>query len=64
MKSIYCLIILLIFSNSFSAHKDKVIIKNYGNVKTLYISEFNFGERIVSAEELKMKILGELTRKL
>lgn len=64
MKPSYSLILLLIFSNLVFAHKDKIKIKNFGNVKTLYISEFNFGEKIVSSEELKMEVLGELTRQL
>ena len=64
MKLFYSLIVLLIFSNSLSAHKDKIKIKNFGNVKTLYISEFNFGEKVVSSEELKMEVLGELSRRL
>ena len=64
MKLFYSLIVLLIFFYFLSAHKDKIKIKNFGNVKTLYISEFNFGEKVVSSEELKMEVLGELSRRL
>lgn len=64
MKSILALLLILFFSNSLSAHKDKIKIKNLGNVKTLYKSEFNFGEKTVSFEELKIEILGELSRQL
>lgn len=64
MKSIFSLLIFLIFSNYYTGHSTKTKIKNYGNVKTLYISEFNFGEKTVSAEELKMEILGRLSKQI
>ena len=64
MKPIFSLIIFLIFSNYCTAHKTKVKIKNFGNVKMLYISEFNFGDKTVSAEELKMEILGKLSKQI
>lgn len=64
MKSIFSFVLLVFFSNLFAFHKDKVKIKTFGNVKTLYISEFNFGEKIVSSEEFKMEVLGELSRQL
>lgn len=64
MKLFFSLIIILIFSNYYTAHKTKVKIKNFGNVKTLYISEFNFGEKTVSAEELKMEVLGKLSKQI
>lgn len=64
MKPFFSLIIFLIFSHNYTAHKTKVKIKNYGNVKTLYISEFNFGDKTVSAEELKMEILGKLSKQI
>lgn len=64
MKSIFSLIIFLIFSNYCTAHKTKIKIQNFENVKTLYISEFNFGEKTVSAEELKMEILGKLSKQI
>lgn len=64
MKPIFSLIIFLIFSNYCTAHKTKIKIQNFGNVKTLYISEFNFGDKTVSAEELKMEILGKLSKQI
>lgn len=64
MKSIFALIILLIYSNSFSANKPKIKIKDFSNVKTMYISEFNVSQNIISAEELKMEILGQLSKEL
>ncbi|MCX8531637.1 hypothetical protein [Chryseobacterium luquanense] len=64
MKLYFSLIVFLIFSNYCTAHKTKVKIQNFGNVKTLYISEFNFGDKTVSAEELKMEILGKLSKQI
>ncbi|WP_131797346.1 hypothetical protein [Chryseobacterium kwangjuense] len=61
MKHILMLFILVPFSNFFSAHKSKVIAKNFGNVKIYYSSYFNF-DRAVSSEELKIQILGELSQ--
>ncbi|OCK49833.1 hypothetical protein BA768_08025 [Chryseobacterium sp. CBo1] len=64
MKPFFSFIIFLFFSNYCTAHKTKVKIQNYGNVKTLYISEFNFGDKTVSAEELKMEVLGKLSKQI
>lgn len=64
MKPIFALIILLIYSNFFSAYKPKVKIKDFSNVKTMYISEFNVNPNVILAEELKMEILGQLSKEL
>lgn len=64
MKPIFALIILLIYSNFFSANHPKVKTKDYGNVKTMYISEFNVNDRTISAEELKMEVLGQFSKDL
>ncbi|WBV60007.1 hypothetical protein PFY12_13295 [Chryseobacterium camelliae] len=47
-----------------SAHKPKVKVGNFGNVKTFYISEFNFGSKTVSSEELKMEVFGKLSQRI
>ncbi|WP_223606987.1 hypothetical protein [Chryseobacterium sp. OSA05B] len=60
MRHYLMLLIFILFSNFFSAHKPKVKVENFGNVKTYYVSEFNFSDA-VSSEELKIQILGKLS---
>lgn len=62
MKRFFLLFVLLIFSNNFSAHKPKVKAENFGNIKTYFISGFNFGSKTIEAEELKMQIIGRLSK--
>lgn len=64
MKSFFSLFILLLFSTSFNANHPKIKAKDYGNIKTLYISEFNANDKTISAEELKMEILGQFSKDL
>lgn len=52
------------FSEILTAHKPKVKVANFGNVKTFYISEFNFGSKTVSSEELKMEIFGKISQRI
>lgn len=54
------LLIFILFSNLFLAHKPKVKIENFGNVKTYYASDFNFNYAL-SSEEMKIHILGKLS---
>lgn len=62
MKRFFLLLIFLIISNNYSAHKPKVKIENFGNIKTFFISEFNFGAKTIESEELKMQIIGKLSK--
>lgn len=64
MKRFFLLFIFLIISNNFSAHKPKVKIENFGNVKTFFISEFNFGAKTIESEELKIQIIGKLSKEI
>ncbi|WP_312075586.1 hypothetical protein [Chryseobacterium sp.] len=64
MKPIFALIIILIYSNFFYANKPKVKIKDFSNVKTMYVSDFNVNQNVILAEELKMEILGQLSKEL
>lgn len=56
-------IILLSFNFSF-AHKSKVKFENFGNVKTYFVSGFNYGNKTIEAEELKIQIIGKLSRRI
>ncbi|MBW8524117.1 hypothetical protein K0U91_02640 [Chryseobacterium chendengshani] len=62
MKRLFLLFIFLITSNNFSAHKPKVKVENFGNIKTYFISQFNFGTKTIESEELKMHIIGKLSK--
>lgn len=44
------------------AHKPKTCIENLGNIKTFFNSSFNFGLKTIEAEEVKMKVVGRLSR--
>lgn len=60
MKHIF---MLFLFSFSLlSAHKPKVRVETFGNVKTYFSSGFNFGEKTIESEELKMQIIGKLSK--
>ncbi|MCD1116258.1 hypothetical protein [Chryseobacterium turcicum] len=61
MKFIFSLLIFLIFSNYCTAHKPKFKVEKFGNVKTFFKSEFNFGDKIVESEEMKIHIIGKLS---
>jgi len=62
MNKFFLLLIFLIFSNNLSAHKPKVKVENFGNIKTFFISEFNFGAKTIESQELKMQIIGKLSK--
>lgn len=64
MKRFFLFFIFLIISNNYSAHKPKIKIENFGNIKTFYISEFNFNLKTISSEELKMQIIGKLAKEI
>jgi len=49
-------------SNFANAHKPKVRAETFGNVKTYFSSSFNFGEKVIESEELKIQIIGRLSR--
>jgi hypothetical protein len=64
MKILFSLFIFLICSNNFFADKPKVKVENFGNIKTFYISEFNFNSKTIASEELKMQIIGKLSKEI
>jgi len=64
MKLLFYLLIFLICSNNFFANKPKVKVENFGNIKTFYISEFNFNSKTIASEELKMQIIGKLSKEI
>lgn len=49
-------------SNSVEAHKPKVRIENLGNIKTYFKSGFNFNQKTIESEELKIRVIGRLSR--
>ncbi|WP_294323043.1 hypothetical protein [uncultured Chryseobacterium sp.] len=57
-------IIFLFFPYSFKAHKPKVKIGTYGNVKTFFFSGFNFGDRTIESQELKIQVIGKLAESM
>ncbi|MCU7618955.1 hypothetical protein NZ698_17395 [Chryseobacterium sp. PBS4-4] len=64
MNKFFLLLIFLVSLNNFSAHKPKVKVENFGNIKTFFISEFNFGAKTIASEELKMRIIGKLSKEI
>lgn len=61
MKSIFSLLIFLIFSNYFTAHKPKFKMERFGNVKTFFRSGFNFGDKTIESQEMKIHVIGKLS---
>ncbi|MBP1165584.1 hypothetical protein JOE44_002468 [Chryseobacterium sp. PvR013] len=62
MKNFFLLFIFLLLSNSVEAHKPKVRIENFGNIKTYFKSGFNFNQKTIESEELKIQVIGRLSR--
>lgn len=61
MKFIFSLLIFLIFSNYCHAHKPKFKVERFGNVKTFFRSQFNFGDKPIESQEMKIHIVGKLS---
>lgn len=61
MKFIFSLLIFLIFSNYCHAHKPKFKVERFGNVKTFFRSQFNFGDKTIESQEMKIHIVGKLS---
>ena len=61
MKSFFSFIIFLIFSNYCTAHKPKFKVERFGNVKTFFRSQFNFGDKTIESQEMKIHIVGKLS---
>ena len=61
MKPIFSLIIFLIFSNYYTAHKPKFKVEKFGNVKTFFRSGFNFGDKTRESQEMKIQVIGKLS---
>ena len=62
MKSIFSLLIFLIFSNYCHAHKPKFKVERFGSVKTFFRSGFNFGDKTIESQEMKIHIIGKLSQ--
>ena len=62
MKHFFLFFLLLISSNFAKAHKPKIRVEDFGNVKTYFESEFNFNPKTIGAEELKIRIIGQLSK--
>lgn len=62
MKYFFLYFLLLVSSNFVKAHKPKVRIETFGNVKTYFKSEFNFNPKTIASEELKIRVIGQLSR--
>ncbi|MEG1590058.1 hypothetical protein [Chryseobacterium sp.] len=61
MKSIFSLLIFLIFSNYYTGHKPKFKMERFGNVKTFFRSGFNFGDKTRESQEMKIHVIGKLS---
>ncbi|MBO9694393.1 hypothetical protein [Chryseobacterium sp.] len=62
MKKLILFFIFLVLSNFVEAHKPKVRIGNFGNIKTYFTSVFNFNPKTIESEELKMQVVGRLSK--
>lgn len=61
MKRFFVLFIFLLFTEILTAHKPKFKAENFGSVKTLFRSGFNFGNQIIESQEMKIHIIGKLS---
>lgn len=65
MQRLILFFILLFFLPYFvEAHKPKVLIERYGNVKTYFSSNFNFAARTIESQELKIQVIGKLAKRM
>ncbi|KAA2217789.1 hypothetical protein [Chryseobacterium sediminis] len=62
MKYFILYFLFLVSSNFVKAHKPKVRIETFRNVKTYFNSEFNFNPKTIASEELKIRVIGQLSR--
>lgn len=61
MKPFFSFIIFLFFSNYCTAHKAKFKVEKFGNIKTFFRSQFNFGDKTIESQEMKIHIVGKLS---
>ncbi|WP_330745398.1 hypothetical protein [Chryseobacterium sp. CP-77] len=62
MNKLILFFIFLVSLNFIEAHKPKVRIENFGNIKTYFVSGFNFDQKTIESEELKMQVVGRLSK--
>lgn len=64
MTNRFSVFLLVIFSYLCYAHTPNIIFENFGNVKYVFESSFHYNKKMIEAEEVKIKIIGKLSRKI
>lgn len=60
----FSVFLLVIFSYLCFAHTPNVRLETYGNVKFLFHSNFHYNKKMIEAEDLKVDIIGKLSKKI
>jgi hypothetical protein len=61
LKHFFLFFLFLVSSNFAEAHKPKIRVETFRNVKTYFESEFNFNPKTIGSEDLKIRVIGQLS---